>query len=130
MDGEIRQKIRSDVIVDPENYDEMKKKYLEREEEQLNKLLARRKIESEQDLKKIASEAITTRANRAASEHKPLKDKTIIREAKSEDVQNLKKKLNEEINAIGTRILTLKEEIPAVESKGLKGRVSQTQSED
>lgn len=132
MEGEAHQQ-GTDVIEYPENYEEMKKKYLEREEEKLKTVLARRKAESETELEGIATKAISTRASRAASEHKPLKDRTILREAKSEDIQDLKKKLNEEINAIGQRILKElpKEEIASLEGKvlGLKqlrGRVSQT----
>ena len=109
----------------------MKKKFLEREEENLKRALERRKAETEQELEDIANKAITTRAHRAASEHKPLKDRTILREAKSEDIQELKKKLSEEINAIGLRILKeLPQEVPSLEEKviglkQLKGRVSQ-----
>jgi hypothetical protein len=126
MDGEIRHKSRSEVIINPENYEDIKKKYLEREEEQLQKVLARRKTDNTQELESIAAQAITTRANRAASEHKPLKDRTILRDAKNEDILDLKKKLNDEINAIGKRILASEEEGNSVEKKGLKGRVSQT----
>jgi len=131
MEGEVRRR-EIDIIEYPENYEEMKKKYLEREEEKLKTVLARRKAESAQDLEGIATKAITTRALRAASEHRPLKDRTILREAKSEDIQDLKKKLNEEINTIGHRILKeLPKEVPSLEEKvigltQLRGRISQT----
>ncbi|HEY4832873.1 MAG TPA: hypothetical protein VIH61_09980 [Waddliaceae bacterium] len=131
MEGDVHRN-ESDIIEYPENYEEMKKKYLEREEEKFIQVLARRKAESEHDLEDIASKAIASRALRAASEHKPLKDRTILREAKSEDIQDLKKKLNEEIQAIGQRILQeLPKEVPSLEKKiiglsQLKGRISQT----
>ena len=133
MNGEVHRK-ENEVIEYPENYKEMKEKYLEREEEKLKLILARRKAETELELEGIATKAITTRANRATSEHKPLKDRTILREAKSEDIQELKKKLNEEINAISRRILKeLPHDAPSLEGKilgGLKGRVSQPSSPD
>lgn len=128
MEGDVRDQ-ENEVIEYPENYEEMKKKYLEREEQKLKMILARRKAESEHELEDIATKAISTRALRAASEHKALKDRTILREAKSEDIQDLKKKLSEEINAIGQRILKeLPKEAKTLENKivGLKGRVSQS----
>lgn len=135
MEGE-EDRRENAVIEYPENYEEMKKKLLEREEESIKRVLASHKAKSEQELETIASKAITTRALRAASEHKPLKDRTILREAKSEEIQDLKKKLNEEINAIGQRILKeLPKEVPSLEKKivglsALKGRVSQTPHAD
>jgi hypothetical protein len=134
MDGEVHRQ-EGHIIEYPENYEDMKKKYLEREEEKLNVVMARRKAESPQALEGIATKAISTRMLRAASEHKALKDRTILREAKSEDIQDLKKKLNEEITAIGQRILKeLPKEVPSLENKviglrelrQLKGRISQT----
>jgi hypothetical protein len=130
MEGEEQRK-ENQVLEYPENYEEMKKKFLEREEENLKRAMASHKANTEQELEDIASKAISTRALRAASEHKPLKDRTILREAKSEEIQDLKKKLNEEINAIGQRILKeLPHEVPSLEKKvvglsALKGRISQ-----
>ncbi len=115
----------------PENYEEMVKKYWERQDELEKRAKERHKAESENELKDLASKAIETRALRAGSDHKPLKDRTVIREAKNPDIQDLKNKLNEEINAIGQRILQeFKEEIPTLEKKvvgleKLKGRISQ-----
>ena len=132
MEGEIHRQEIAEIIEYPENYEEMKKKLLEREEEQLKKVLARRKAETGKELEDLASKAIATRSIRAASEHKPLKDRTILREAKSEDIQDLRKKLHEEITAIGRRILKeLPNQVSSLEKKiiglnELKGRISQT----
>jgi hypothetical protein len=132
MDGEVRRRENTEIIEFPENYEEMVKKLHERDEENLKRVLEKRKAETEKDLEDIASKAIVTRALRAASEHKPLKDRTVLREAKSEDIHELKKKLNEEINAIGQRILKElpKDIVPSLEEKviglkELKGRVTQ-----
>ncbi len=122
--SEIHRRDPSDeIIVNPENWEEMKKKYLEREEEQIQKVLARRKAESQHELANIATKAIVTRATRAAPEHKPLKDHTILVEPKSEEIQELKQQLHEEITAITKRILQPHGE-PA-EHGPLKGRVTQ-----
>lgn len=135
MDGEIRRH-ETEIIEFPENYEELKQKYLEREEERYQAVLAKRKAETKKELEDLAHKAIVTRALRAGGEHKPLKDRTILREAKSEDIQDLKKKLNEEINAIGQRILKeLPKEVPSLEGKvlglsQLRGRISPSQRED
>jgi hypothetical protein len=126
----------SDIIKNPENWEEMKKKYHEREEEKLKAVLERRKAESKEDLEKISSKAIVKRALRAAADHKPLKDRTILREAKSEEIHDLREKLNEEINSIGMRILKeLPKEVPTLEEKviglrQLKGRISAVHKEN
>lgn len=128
--GDIHQK--EGVIVNPENYEEMKKKYLEREEEQKQKLLQRHKIQTDEELKEVVSNTLATRSLR--SEHQPLKDRKIISDAESENIKDLKKKLNEEIKQIGQKILgTLSiEEVESLEQKvvglkDLKGRISKTQ---
>jgi len=132
MEGEVHRQQNIEVLEFPENYEEMKKKYLEREEENLKRALERRDAETQHELADLAARAIETRAHRASPEHKPLKDRTILREAKSEDILDLKNKLNEEINAIGQRILKeLPSEVPSLEEKiiglkQLKGRISQT----
>lgn len=119
------------VIEYPENYEDMKKKYLEREEEKLKLVLAKRNAENQDQLKEFASKSIEARALKGVTEHKPLKDRKILREAKSEDIQDLKKQLNEEIRAIGQRILQeLPKEAVSLENKviglkQLKGRITQ-----
>lgn len=132
MASEVPRSGNTGIIRDPENWEEMKKKYLEREQEQLDKVLTRRKAESKTELEEIASKAIATRALRAGGDHKPLKDRTVLKEAKSEDILDLKKQLNEEITQIGRRILKeLPNEVPSLEKKvvglrELKGRISQS----
>jgi hypothetical protein len=135
--GERRHESEStQVIEQPENWEEMKKKYLEREEEKLQAVLARRKAESEKELEEFASKALVKRALRTVADHKPLKDRTILREAKSEEIRDLREKLNEEITAIGMRILKeLPKEVPSLEEKviglrQLKGRISPLQKEE
>lgn len=119
------------IIEYPENYEQIRKKFLEREEEKLQAVLERRKAESELELQEHSQKSIEKRANRGSSEHKPIKNKTILTEAKSEEIQALRDKLNEEINAIGKRILKeLPQEVASLEGKilglaQLKGRISQ-----
>lgn len=106
MEGEVHRKNPSAEIIEyPENWEDMKEKYLEREKEQLQKVMERRKATTEQELIEIASKAIVKRATRGSQEVKALKDRTIIRDPKSEDIQELKKALLSEISAIGKRIL-------------------------
>lgn len=106
MEGEVHRKDSGAEIIEyPENWEDMKEKYLEREDELLQKALERRKAASKQELIDIASKAIEKRATRGSSEYKTLKDRTIITDPKSEDIQELKKALLTEISAIGQRIL-------------------------
>lgn len=106
MEGDIhRKEAGADIIEYPENWEDMKEKYLEREKEQLQKIMERRKADTEQELIDIASQAILKRATRGSSEYKTLKDRTIITDPKSEDIQELKRTLLSEISAIGQRIL-------------------------
>ena len=106
MEGDIhRKEAGANIIEYPENWEDMKEKYLEREKEQLQKIMERRKADTEQELIEIASKAIVKRATRGSSEYKTLKDRTIITDPKSEDIQELKRALLTEISAIGQRIL-------------------------
>lgn len=111
------------IIEYPENYKEMVEKLQEREEEQLKKVLAKRKAESTDELKEIAGKAIAKRMVRTSKEHKPLKDRTIITEAKSNEVGELKKQLNEELTSLAQEVFKkLPGELPSL-SKKLQGRV-------
>jgi hypothetical protein len=101
MDGDPN----TEIIEYPENWEDMKGKYLEREKALLQKVLERRKVTNEQELYAIAARTILKRATRGSTDYKPLKDRTVITDPKSEDIQELKKTLLAEISAIGQRIL-------------------------
>ncbi len=105
----------------PENYDEMVTKLKEREDEQLKKVLAKRKAETEEELKEIAGKAIVTRQLRTG-EHKSLKDLTVITEPKSPEVAAMRNRLDKETTDLAQQVLKLKPEHPGLASK-LKGRV-------
>src|SRR5262249_24080356 len=99
-----RKDATGDIIVNPEGFEEMKKKYQKREEEQIKQLFARQKAETQKELEDLAANAIVKRALRASSEHKALPNKAIIKDAKSAEILALREQLNEEIKAIGRRI--------------------------
>ncbi len=117
--GEIQGKPQ--IIVDPENWEEVKKKYIEREEEQISKMLEKKKVETVEELEHIATLSIINRAKRASPEHRPLKDHTIQVEAKSSDIQELKQKIHEEITAVAKSHF----HVPTTEKREeLKGRIT------
>ncbi len=128
MEGTSRPQ-NTEILEYPENYEDLKKKYLEREQEKVKTFELKHKVDIEKG-QEVSSKSIKQRELRASSEHKPLKDRTIIREAKSEDIQDLKHQLNEEIDAIGRRIFKeLPNQVPSLEKKvlglrQLKGRIS------
>jgi hypothetical protein len=120
----------SEIKKYPDNWDEMVKKLQEREDEQLKKVLARRKAETEAELEELSNKAIVKRALRAASDHRPLKDRTILQKPKTPEIENLREALHKEIEAtteaIGQRVL---KEFPSLENKvpglsKLKGRIT------
>lgn len=114
---------RKDIIEFPENYKEMIEKLKEREDEQLQRIYAKRKAETEDELKEIAKKGIVTRMHRTSGEHKTVKDLTILREPKSPEVAELRTKLDKETTDLAKRVLT---ELPGQLStltKKLKGRV-------
>lgn len=127
--GNVRPEDR--VIIQPENYDEMVKKLKEREEQQLEKVLKSRKADSQKELEGIAQQALVKRALRKPTpDYKPLKDRTVLKDSSSEEIQALKKALDQEITAVGQRILQQLSptEIKSLSGKvtGLKGRVTST----
>jgi len=102
--GDIRPN-KEPIIEYPEGYEDMVKKHKEREEQQVDRLLKRRKVESEDELKALAKQAIVTRMTRLASEHTALKDRTIIREEEGQDIKEQRKALNAEIKSIAKALL-------------------------
>ncbi len=110
------------VLEYPENYEEMVKKLQEREEEQVKKLMLKKKAASVEDLEKIANDALSRRQGRVSREHKSLKDLTIIRDSISEDVLQLKAKLEQEINELAQQVLNRLPHHPHLKEK-LKGRI-------
>jgi|GEM_PF-6117155 DNA-binding transcriptional regulator YbjK len=106
MEGEVHKNPELGEIIEyPENWEDMKEKYLEREKEQLQKVMEKRKAESEQELIEIASKAIAKRALRGVPEEVVLKDRTVFTDPKGKEILELKKTLLAEISAIGQRIL-------------------------
>ena len=93
-----------EVIERPENWDDMVKKHEEREEEQLKRVMEKRKAESKEELKDIAAKAITTRQQRIGGQ-KPLKDRTVLRDPSSPEVKAARKKVEEETAAVALKLL-------------------------
>lgn len=120
--------VRGGIKERPENWEEIVKKYEEREKDSIDKLLEKRGVGNVADLEKIAKQQIETRSLRAASEYKALKDRTVLVEPKSQEIESLKSTLNEEITAFAKEHFpslkaTSKEEAPKTGDK-LKGRIS------
>lgn len=90
----------------PKNFDELKKKFKEREEEQLKKALERHDAKTTEELLKIGKKALQTRSDRQAADYKPLKDRTVIREPQSEEVKSQMQRIDDEIKAISKEILS------------------------
>ena len=93
-----------EVIERPENWDDMVKKHEEREEEQLKKVLEKRKAETKDELKAIAAKAIVMRQQRIGGQ-KPLKDRTVLRDPSSPEVKAARKKVEEETAAVALALL-------------------------
>lgn len=118
------------ILKDPENYEDIKNKYIERQDDQLKKAMQRRKVENASQLGQAGSNAIKKRKDR--TEHKALKDREILREAKNPEIKTLKDQLNAEIQSVGQKILTSlsPKEVDSLEEKvvglkELKGRIKQ-----
>jgi len=121
MGGDVHRK--EEIIEYPENYQEMVDKLKEREDEQLQRVLAKRKADDPDELIEIAGKAIVKRQLRTSGEHKSLKDLTVLREPKSEEVTKLREKLDKETTELAKQVLTqLPGELPTLKGK-LKGRV-------
>lgn len=120
--GDEHRREKEGVLVYPENWEDMVKKYQEREEEQLKKLLEKRQVETFEELQSVARKAIAQRAIRTASEHQTVKSHTILREEKSEEIKTLRQKLNQEITAYAREVI---KHYPTLKGHpALKGRVS------
>jgi spore germination cell wall hydrolase CwlJ-like protein len=114
---------REDIIEYPENYEEMVKKLQEREDEQLQRVMAKRNVNSEEELRDVAGTAIAKRQLRTSKDHKPLKDRKVLTEAKSEDVAKLRERLEKETSDLAKEVLNqLPSQLPSLQRK-LKGRV-------
>lgn len=118
---------KDDIIKNPENYDEMITKLKEREDEQIKRMLEKWDAASLEDLKAIANKAITSRALRTSTEHKPLKDRTVLVDPKSEDVNKLKQTIEKETTELAKRVLNELRGYPSLASK-LKGRIKPPES--
>lgn len=115
---------KEDVVEYPENYEEMVQKLKEREDEQLQKVLAKRKAQTREELEEIAKRSIVKRQLRQVGDHKTLKNQVVLKEPKSEDVLKLREKLDEETTELAKQVLT---KIPLQYqpslTKKLKGRI-------
>lgn len=113
----------SNIIVNPEGYEDMVAKLKDREDEQLQRVLEKRKVETAEDLAKVAEAAIVKRATR--TEHRALKEseRVVLVDPKSPEIKELRDQLNKEIDTVVRRLLT---ELPStkVVSK-LTGRITQ-----
>ncbi|MEZ5315725.1 MAG: hypothetical protein R3E91_05940 [Chlamydiales bacterium] len=114
---------KEEIIEYPENYEEMVKKLQEREDEQLQKALTKQKANSEEELRKIAINAIEKRQLRTSKNYKPLKDRNILTEPKSEDVAQLKDSLKKETSGLANQILKQLQEKSSNLQEELKGRI-------
>lgn len=126
--GEVHKK---DIKEYPENWDDIKEKYLDREEEALKKVLEKRKAETQKELEELAKKAIVTRELRTRPDHKPLKDPAIFKDAKNQDIKKLKQKIKEDFDKTDLNIIKLTSRFPSLAKKvaglgDLKGRIKQT----
>lgn len=116
---------KDEVIEYPENYEEMITKLREREQEQMKRALQKKNAETSDELQDIAGKSITKRQLRTSSEHKSLRDSTVIVDPKSEDVNKLREALSRETDELARHILT---NIPPSQlsslQKKLKGRIT------
>lgn len=120
--GDDSRKEKEGVLAYPENWEDMVKKYQEREEEQLKKLLEKRQVETFEELQNVARKAIAQRAIRTASDHQTVKSHTILSEEKSEEIKTLRQKLNQEITAYAREVI---KQHPTLKGHpALKGRVT------
>lgn len=91
-----------DIKIEPENYEELKKKYQERQEEKLKRALERNEVNTIEELRDRGLKSVRERWDRQG-ENKPLKDRTVIVEPQSEDIQNQKERLLHEISTVAAR---------------------------
>ena len=111
-----------DILEYPENWDDMVKKYQEREEQQIKRALEKRNVATVEELREVSRKAISTRTSRAQREHEPLKSHKILVEPKSPEIQTLRQKLNEEIKAVAKSVFEQATELN-IPKEALKGRI-------
>lgn len=116
---------REDNIIEyPENYEDMIKKLKEREAEQLKRVLAKRNVMTTEELKSVAGQAMMRRQMRATEAgFTSLKDLTILREPKSEEVVKLRQKIDAETHEVAKQLLTHLPAQPPTLKDQLKGRI-------
>ncbi len=113
---------KEDILEFPENWDDIVKKYQEREDEQLKRALEKRNVANVEELKEVSKRAIASRAMRVGREHEALKSHKILVEPKSPEIQSLRQKLNEEIIMIASEIFKQARKLD-IPKEALKGRI-------
>lgn len=111
---------KKEVLVNPENWDDMVKKYQEREDEQVKRQLEKKGVASPEDLEHVAKDALNKRALR--SEHQTLKDRAVLVKPKSPEIESLRKQIDSEITTFTREVLKQKPSLSG--HPALKGRVS------
>ncbi len=89
---------------EPENWAEMKEKYLQREEQAVKRAMERHEVVSPQDLADAAKKALEARDIRAP-DRLPLKDRTVRVDSADPAVADMKKGLYQDIADTSHRIL-------------------------
>lgn len=111
---------KNPIIETPENWDEMVKKYNEREDEAKRKAMEKRDAQTLEDLKNISKKAIDTRAQRAGTPKAP-SDSPIIKNPTNEEVLKKRNELDQELDAFAKHVM---KQFPNLSSEiDLKGRV-------
>lgn len=121
--AEPKEKEKKQILDKPENWEEMVKKYQEREEEQIKRMLESKKVSTIEELQSLAKKSITSRSHRTSRDHEPLKSHTILVEPKSQEIKTLRQQLNEEISSLFSETI---KQLPKlkISPSGLKGRVT------
>ncbi len=107
-----------EIKVNPENYAEMIQKLKDREDEQTQKVFAKRRAETEEELKELAKARIVKRAQRSDPEYTTLKDRKVLTEPKSDAVAELRKRLENEIASVAKGALAGQQRPTEGELKG------------
>jgi hypothetical protein len=111
---------KKEVIERPENWDDMVKKHEQRETEQEKRLIEKRGVSNPEELIGVAKDTLAKKSLRA--EHQTLKDRRILTDAKSPEVGEMRKKLNDEIVQFAKTALKV---VPSLSGHpGLKGRIT------
>lgn len=113
---------KEDILEYPENWDDMVKKYQEREEELLKRVLEKRNVGTLDELREVSRKAISSRATRVSRDHEPLKSHKILVEPKSQEILSLRQKLNEEIKSFAKQFFQQAAQLE-IKPEALKGRI-------